>query len=234
MYWDNEYESKKLVWGKGPSELAIAAVRYLQECESSNKILDIVDIGCGYGRDAFYFSDNLRCRILGIDISKQAIDMASSEAFKAQKGHVIFQCSDFTELEEGKSDIVFISNLYHLLKEYERKELRKAVMRTLKPNGLLFLNTLSVTDPEHYGKGIPVPNAPHSFQDRVYLHFCTSEELINDFAFLNIKELYEHEFHEARCTGEEHHHISWILVGERMGASHNSEMVGDFQKEDIG
>jgi 2-polyprenyl-3-methyl-5-hydroxy-6-metoxy-1,4-benzoquinol methylase len=214
MLWDNEYRANKRVWGEGPSELAIAAVGYLQKCKSNNEILSILDIGCGYGRDAFYFLDNLRCRIFGIDTSEEAIDIASNAVLKAQKEDVRFQCSNFTELKEGKYDIVYVSNLYHLLKKNESRELRRTVVKTLKPKGLLFLSTLSVSDPEHHGKGIPVPKESNSFQDRTYLHFCTREELIKDFAFLDIKQLYEHEYYEPRVTGEIHHHISWILMGE--------------------
>ncbi len=218
MFWDNEYKSKERVWGERPSELAIAAAGYLQKCKSSNEILSILDIGCGYGRDAFYL-ENLGCMILGIDISEEAINIASDVVLKVQKEDVKFQCCNFTELKEEKYDIVFISNLYQLLKKNERKELRKAVMRILKPNGLLFLSTLSIKDSEHCGKGTPIPEESNSFQDRVYLHFCTREELVEDFAFLNIKELYEHEYYEPHSTGEIHHHISWILIGEYVGTS---------------
>ncbi|MBU3966542.1 MAG: class I SAM-dependent methyltransferase [Euryarchaeota archaeon] len=222
MSWDNEYKNFGNVWGERPSELAITAVKYLQKNRSNNMILSILDIGCGYGRDAFYFLDNIRCRILGIDISEKAIDIATNAAFKAQKEDVKIQCCNFTKLKEGKYDIVFISNLYQLLKKNEREELRKTVMRTLKPNGLLFLGTLSERDPEHYGKGTPVPGESNSFQEKVYLHFCTKKELVEDFTFLNIKELYKHEYCEPRVTGEIHHHISWILIGEYVGTSYNS------------
>ena len=87
-------------------------------------------------------------------------------------------------------------------------------MSSLKPGGLLFLSTLSVRDPEHYGKGSPVPGEPNSFVDKVYLHLFAREELMHDFGFLEIKELYEHEYAEPRATGEAHHHILWILNGE--------------------
>lgn len=165
MFWDNEYKSNERVWGEGPTELAIAAVRYLKKCKSCDEALNILDIGCGYGRDAFYFLNNLRCRVLGIDSSKKAIDIASNTILRGQEEAVRFRCCDFTELEGDSYDIVFISNLYHLLKKDERKELRKVVMRMLKPDGLLFLSTLSVRDPEHYGKGIPAPEESDSFQD---------------------------------------------------------------------
>lgn len=216
MSWNKEYEDLGNVWGERPSKLAIAAFKFLQKNGLNNMILSILDIGCGYGRDAFYFLANFRCRILGIDISEKAIDIASNSVLEAQKEDVKFKCCNFTELEAGECDIVFISNLYQLLRDKERKELRETVMRTLKPNGLLFLSTLSVRDPEHYGKGIQVSGESNSFQDKVYLHFCAGEELTEDFAFLNIKALYEHEYYEPRAANEVHHHISWILIGEYM------------------
>ena len=219
MYWDKEYASYERVWGEAPSELAKAAVRYLREHQPNTDVLDILDIGCGYGRDALYFSDNFSCSILGIDISEKAIDIASKAVLKGQKKGVRFQCCDFTELNEGKYDMVVVSNLYQVLKKDEREALRKAAMTTLKPNGLLFLSTLSTRDPEHFGKGIPVLGEANSFIDKRYVHLCAREELIEDFAFLDIEELYEHEYYEPRANGEVHHHISWILIGEHAGAA---------------
>ena len=227
MSRDNEYGSDESVWLLllvEPSELATAAVEYLQKYKSNKEILSILDIGCGNGRDAFYFSDNLRCSVLGIDLSGEAIHFASNRALKLQKGNVKFQRLNFTELKEGKYDIVFTASLYHFLKKNEREEFRKIVMRTLKPNGLLFLSTLSVGDTEYYGKGTPVPEESNSFLyehsagNKVYLHFCTREELIEDFDFLNIKELYEHEDYDPRVK-RPINYIPWIMIGEYTGST---------------
>jgi len=185
---------------------------YLRGDKINDDMISILDIGCGYGRDALYFLGQLRCEILGIDNSKKSIDMAKKVV--TSRKNVNFQCCNFTELCKDSYDVVFISNLYQLLRRSEREELRRTVMKVIKPNGLLFLSTLSISDPEHYGKGVPIPKESNSFQDRVYLHFCTREELVEDFAFLSIRELYEHEYYEPRATGETHHHISWILIGE--------------------
>lgn len=227
MSLDDADKSSECIWLEGPSELAIAAVGYFKKCKLNKEILSILDIGCGNGRDAFYFSDYLRCRILGIDISEEAVDIASNAALKAQKEDVKFQCCNFTELRGGKYDIVFSASVYHFLKKNERTEFRKMVMRTLKPNGLLFLSTLSVGDTEYYGKGTPVPEESNSFLyefspgESVYLHFCTREELVEDFAFLNIKGLYEHEDYDYSVKGPINY-IPWILIGEYAGTSYNT------------
>jgi len=218
MIWDKEYEQNGLVWGEKPSELATVAARYLHDNLLNNKVLQLLDVGCGYGRDALYLSDNTECQILGIDVSEKAVEMARSSTLKARKEDVRFLCCDFSQLNDDKYDIIFISNVYQLLATHERKELRKKVTKKLETKGLLFLSTLSVNDPEHYGKGVPIPNESNSFsfQNRIYLHFCTREELIKDFGFVKIRDLYEHEYYEPRANGERHHHISWILIGENV------------------
>ncbi|HUV80862.1 MAG TPA: methyltransferase domain-containing protein [Candidatus Bathyarchaeia archaeon] len=223
MNWDTKYKSNERVWGEGPSELALAAVGYLQNCRSNNDLvrLRIVDIGCGYGRDALYFSEHLRCSVLGIDISEEAIGMARTTSREMSKGSVQFRCCNFTELDRSRYDVVFVANLYHLLRPAEREELIKKIEEVLTSGGLLFLNALSTNDPEEYGKGIPVRNEPHSFQKGKYLHFCTHDELEDYFNFTTIKELYEHTYDEPHVTGETHHHISWILIGESLETSDN-------------
>ena len=219
MFWNNEYKSNERIWGEGPGELAVAAVRYIKEHKPDNGPLNILDIGCGYGRDAFYLLNNISCRITGVDIAQNAIDIAADSIPETQRENVAFHCCNFMELEEASYDTVFISNLYHLLKKDEREAIEKTVIRTLKTNGLLFLSALSVNDPEHHGKGVPIPGETNSFRDKTYIHLFKREELLEDFAFLNVNELYEHEYYEPRATGETHHHILWILRGEMVSGS---------------
>jgi SAM-dependent methyltransferase len=210
MHWDNKYKGNHRIWGDNPSELAVVTVEYLQEIGFDDKYVSILDVGCGYGRDAAYFCQHLNGMITGIDVSKEAIRMAR-DAYPGIKAE--FQRRSFTEVHKAY-DVVFVSNLYHILRGSERKMLRKAVARLLKPVGLLFLGALSTNDPQEYGKGTPVPDEPNSFEGKKYSHFFTQDELLQDFGFLKIKKLYEHEYYEPRATGDPHHHISWILIGE--------------------
>jgi cyclopropane fatty-acyl-phospholipid synthase-like methyltransferase len=213
MYWDNQYENNERLWGEKPGILALAAVEYLQKHGLAGKMQNVLDIGCGYGRDALYLVQHIGGTVLGVDISEKAIALAKRNC---RDSRINFRCCGFTELEESKKyDVVFLSNFYQLLKKDERAELRRTIDKVLKPNGLLFLSTLSTRDPEHSGKGTPVPGEINSFVDNVYLHLCERSELEEDFSFFKIKELSEHEYFEPRVTGETHHHISWILVGEQ-------------------
>ncbi len=215
MPWDDEYRSRKRIWGEGPGELASIAVSLLKETGfGDGRTLDILDIGCGYGRDALYFCDSLRCRVLGVDLSAAAIAIANSALKSGQRDCVEFRRLDFSELGKGRYDVVFVSNVYHLLVKSEREKLRETIAEAVPPEGLLFLNTLSVNDPQEYGKGSAIQDEPNSFQGRVYFHFCTEEEIRADFSFLDLRALYEHEYYESRSDGESHHHISWVLIGQ--------------------
>jgi cyclopropane fatty-acyl-phospholipid synthase-like methyltransferase len=213
MTWDNIYQNHRQVWGDRPSALAAFACHYLQGVKSHGKAVKILDLGCGYGRDAIYLAKNIKCHVFGIDNSREAIEMARKALAADLESNVRFQCCDFREMDDSKFDIIFASNFYHLLKMEERQALRNTIRNKLNPDGMLFLSTLSPSDPEHFGKGKPVENENNSFQDERFLHFCTREELERDFSFLTIKKLSEHEYYEPRSNGEVHHHILWLLLG---------------------
>ena len=211
-FWDKEYENNLHIWGYSPSELAIIAVRYLKSCRSGDKNLSILDIGCGYGRDCIYLAKHLDCCVFGIDTSQKAIEILKNSIADPYTKKIRFECCDFMDIDPDKYDIVFASNLHQILQRSQREEFRIKVAELLKPGGLLFLNNLSTNDPEEYGKGEPCPDECNSVINNKYLHFCTKEELEEDFQFLSIKELYEHRYDEPRAHGETHHHISWILI----------------------
>ena len=211
--WNTTYESDKKVWGDNPSQLAVVAYNYLRESQGfkNRKDIFILDLGCGYGRDAIFLAQNLPCHILGLDNSQPAIDMAK-QSLKGTLGKQIeFLCYDFTNVSD-KYDVIFVSNLYQVLKPQERTKLRETIKRCLKPDGILFLSTFSVRDPEFYGKGTPVDGEPNSFFDIRYMHLCTRQELEQDFDFLTINALYEHKFHDTR-PNHDNDHISWIIMG---------------------
>jgi len=210
MEWDKHYRQKQRIWGDGPSELAAIAAGYLQSVEQQPAHWNILDVGCGYGRDAFHLARQLDSAVLGIDISSEAIRLAQEGC---QRENVTFRCCELEEVAAGAHDVILVSNLYHLLRREAREVLVQAIERALGPDGWLFLNTLSPRDPQHYGQGTPVPDDPGAFENGLYMKFCTRDELTSAFDFVEIEELYAHAYTEHLASGDVHHHVSWILIG---------------------
>ena len=105
--------------------------------------------------------------------------------------------------------------MYHLLGPIGRREFAAAAAAVTRPGGLLFLSTLSPRDPEHYMVGEPVSGEERSWVDKVYLHFCTAEELERDFPEFEVIDLEERAYEEPRAGASPHHHTSWFLEGRR-------------------
>ena len=217
MRWEDEYRNNERLWGAQPSELALATVEYIQKTGAGAETLSILDLGCGYGRDAIYYSESLDCNILGIDLANKGIEIGQRAVSDGKIEGVSFEAYDLKDFREGTYDVVCASNLYQLLRPEQRRDFRETVEASLKPGGLFLLSTLSTIDPEHFGVGDPIAGEvnSYSFDHKTYLHFCDEDELRGDFDFLAIADLYEREFDEPRATGEVHHHISWILIGRR-------------------
>ena len=224
LHWDRRYGADERIWGDGPSELARLAVARLGPYASPE--LSILDVGCGYGRDTRYLAAELGCHALGIDGSPAAIEAARKEHASALRRsreaqfHSEYVVSDVASLADdperaGPYDVVFTCNVYHLLGPIGRREFAAALAAVTRPGGLLFLSTMSPRDPQHYAKGEPVSGEERSWVDKVYLHFCTAEELTSDFSAFELLDLDERSYEEPQASGQPHHHTSWFLEGRR-------------------
>jgi cyclopropane fatty-acyl-phospholipid synthase-like methyltransferase len=211
VHWEEKYSSQSRIWGDQPSELALIAAEYLRDRAASGELESVIDLGCGYGRDAGYLARQLGCRVLGIDSSQEAIRMALAST--GDGDGVEYRCCDFCSAGTARHDAVLASNLYHLLGEEDRRRFGLAVDRLLNRGGLLFLNSVSERDPHHFGEGGAKRKETGTGSDGV--EPSSEAELRSVFGALSIAELYEHEYLEPHATGEPHHHVSWILVAER-------------------
>lgn len=228
-YWDARYAAGGKLWGDDPSELARLAVARLSA--AAGRGLRVLDVGCGYGRDSLYLAAELGASVLGVDPSPEAVRMAR----RARRDglEVEFAAADPVALAaspalpsaspDGASsptacegfDVVFASNVYHLLPPEPRRAFAAAVVALMRSGGLLFLSTLSPRDPQHYAVGEPVPGEERSWVERCYLHFCTAEELRADFAALEVLDLEERAHEERHADGRVHRHTSWFLEARR-------------------
>jgi len=215
-YWDARYLNDGKLWGDGPSELARLAVARLSF--AAGRGVDVLDVGCGYGRDSFFMAAELSGRVLGIDPSPAAV----AAARRARRGDLDVEFEEVdpaalaASLPPGDGfDVAFSSNVYHLLPPAGRESFTAAVFALTRPGGLVFLSMLSPRDPHHYAKGDPVPGEERSWVEHCYLHFSTAEELETDFAAFELLDLEERSYEERHADGRVHHHASWFLEARR-------------------
>ena len=217
-YWDGRYAAGGRLWGDGPSELARLVAARLGGRVS--KDVSILDLGCGYGRDSVYLARELGCHVLGADPSPAAV----AEARRRRPGilpmDLEWEVAGAEALAAASPartfDIVYASNIYQLLRPWDRLAFAAAVSLLARPGGLLYLSTLSPRDPQHYAVGRSVQGEERSWIEHVYLHFCTAEELRDDFPAFEVLDLEERAYEETNIRGA-HRHTSWFFEGRRRG-----------------
>ena len=198
------------------SKTVSVAFNYLQNILGKTNQLSFLDIGCGNGRDIDYISSNLDNLIIkGIDISLDVIENAIQ--LNSNKNNVKFECKNWKKLDDTQYDIIYISNVYHFFNITDREAFILKIKKILKPNGLIFLSTLSTNDKQYYGKGIPVKNDPNSFQSEWFVHFCSEDEIREDFKFLKILDLFE--YFQKNYAKDKEYHTVWILIGKNINST---------------
>lgn len=107
----------------------------------------ILDIGCGAGTLSFYVS-NLGNKVLGIDISKKAIEECKKSAKKMKLKNVRFIQAEFPNFSfSTKFDTVIFTEVVEHLPD-DTSALKK-IYSILKKDGLLIISTPSINAPLH-------------------------------------------------------------------------------------
>ena len=205
-FFDRKYVEAGHIWGDEPSEVAKIGADKLRGIRG----LELLDVGCGYGRDALYLSKILDCEVKGVDTS--AIGLALGRDFLDGCPSVELLKQDFLQVT-GQYDAAIVANVYHLLKPEQRNPFVTKLWDVLRDEGHFFLSAHSVNDKEEYGKGAPVLGEQNSYVHEVYAHFYTKVELEQDFARFKI-DIHEIEYVEKKVGGD-HHHTAWIVVGQK-------------------
>ena len=126
--WQRYYEDCGYgLWGFSPSPTArILAEAILNRHSSRSERVEIVDWGCGYGRDSLYFLE-LGFDVIGIDVSRKAVALARA-AYKRRQtsgvpliGSASFHAGHLRSVFKsrvGQKVCAFFSNrVLHLLSE---------------------------------------------------------------------------------------------------------------------
>lgn len=143
--WDREYRNPKLVTkGDEPQGDTLRFFKFLKKDEKF--ILDdksILDLGCGTGRNSNYLAD-LGNRVIGIEISKTAIDLAKKRA-KELGINVDYRLGDMSaryDIEDSSIDVILDVTSSNSLNDNGRQIYLSEMNRVLKDGGYIFVRAL--------------------------------------------------------------------------------------------
>lgn len=159
-YWNSIYSTKNF-FGIGETKLA----QYAYEIIKKREVKRILEIGCGQGRDAIFFS-KLGYQIDAIDISQNAVNFVNKT--KDELGLKIFNVvihDVLTPFEHSPETFDFIySNL--ALQFFNLAELQiifDNIIKVMKNDSLFYFSTKKKGD-KYYQKGQKFDNDCYSFQ----------------------------------------------------------------------
>ena len=138
-YWNDVYTTSD-VTVTTPTPFAIHI------CSTLESELNILDAGCGNGRDAVYFAEQGKHKITAMDPSQAGIDLCKKIHKNNQIKFKNCKISDLDESELGKFDLIYSRFLIHAITEIEENEFLRWSFELLKPDGLLAIECRSARD----------------------------------------------------------------------------------------
>ncbi len=160
----------------------------------SDKKLDILDLGCGPGRDVRYFQ-SLGHRPVGLDGSEEFCRMARSNT----GCRILHQKFLSLELPEHAFDGIFANaSLFHVPSR-ELPRVLSELRRALRPGGILFSS-----NPRGEGEGWSGQRYGH------YMQFDTSKLFLEQAGFAVIDHYY-------RPVGKPLHEQPWLAIVAQAG-----------------
>ena len=205
-FWNMKYSDRNYEWGPDPSAPGRLAVGIARKYGYAN----ILDIGCGYGRNALYIASN-GMDVTGIDYSKAGIDMANETADRLGI-NAKFILADVLEypFERECYDIAIMSYTRHLLPSHDRLKLIDKIEHLLRHGGRVIDMVPSVRD-ENYGMGRRLEKGTYLLRGKK-VHYSSHEEAQRDYTGFVLENLNETEIEEKHSDGRVHNHWTWIVI----------------------
>lgn len=188
--WDKTYQNTKDFFGEQPSELAVSALPTLMK----NGAKDVLELGCGQGRDTWYFARN-GLRMTSLDYSESGVcQMRDRTKEDGLKGVVDVQVHDARRplpFPDASFDAVY-SHMFFTM-EFSEEEVSRMLddcRRVLRPGGINIYSVRNDHDP-HFGKFEPRGKDMWANPMGFVVHFFTEEtirRLSNGYDVLWVKE----------------------------------------------
>jgi SAM-dependent methyltransferase len=145
--WEREYKNSKFLTKENkPQADVVRFVKWLKENEIDIEGKTVLDLGCGTGRNSYYFAE-LGANVTGIEISKTAVDIANSNIVKDGKqiyaiAYIKKSIGEKFDFADESFDILLDVTSSNSLSEKEREIYLNETNRVLKKGGVFFTKAL--------------------------------------------------------------------------------------------
>ncbi len=128
---------------------------------------NVLDLGCGNGRNIIYLAKEFGCKGIGYDISEEAIKQAREASLGLHLTFVARSIAGKFELENDSMDLIVDMMASHYLRERERGVYLEEISRVLKPGGFLLLKSFLKEEDKHTERLLRENSAG---EDDAYIH----------------------------------------------------------------
>jgi SAM-dependent methyltransferase len=171
-YW-NEIYSKKNYFGTGPTILALFA----KELIDKYSISEILELGCGQGRDSIYFAD-LNCNVTATDISENAINFVKQAKNELNLENLKLYVHDTLnplDFDYTSFDLVYSNLALQFFNYQQLSRIFDNIKKVMKDDSYLLFSTKKPGD-KYFNFGNKI--APNSFEYKgITRFFFTKPEL---------------------------------------------------------
>jgi len=206
-HWQSVYDSCSDYFGRDVSELATRSMRIMRE----RGMKDILELGCGQGRDTYHFVKEGFC-VSALDYSSMGISQLR-ECLEKDGVPCILTVHDMREplpYPDSSFDVVYSHMLFTM--DFNMDELgfmMSECLRVLRPGGLNIYSVRNHNDP-HYGRFEPIREDTWRNPKGFIVHFLSEGKIRKLAQGYNLVEI--DEFKEGAPPNEK---VLYAVVMEK-------------------
>jgi SAM-dependent methyltransferase len=209
-FWDNIWSDEDAIsyWRDMSAEVVAIA-----ELESPEVRPNVLDVGCGAGRNVIAFSKK-GFKVTACDISPKAIELTRSWAQKiGVRVHTVLTSATRDTFPAEAFDIVTAINvLYHATKGDFEKAVRN-ILKWMKKGAIFYFTCPSLEDSQYYNAA---EIAPNTFElEPGHIHYCLDFKMLTQLLSGNqIVSLHRCE-HHYRLNNEWKTSSRWRVLAKK-------------------
>lgn len=206
-YWEKFYKKKNIIFK--PSNFA----RFLTNKKIIKKNSVIIDLGCGDGRDTFYFSKKAK-KVFALDKSKIIIKKNKELSIKMKVKNISFQRIDlnenflFKKLNDIKFSILYARFFIHAINEKLENKLINII--TLLPKKFLIILEFRTIKDKLMDKGKKISKFERITDH--YRRFIHVKNFLNKFNNKKIRIFYKKEGLNLSKFKKDNPHICRLIL----------------------